>query len=176
MHIRYLLIPLNLVFGFIFFGLFGLALAIIFAIIWFDKSVLWFFNSLGIELTTIAMIMIGIIYGPLVGFFFALVVLPVLEGMKTFYLPAASGGWPPFIPQPYHVLDGMVAAIAWFMKDSPLFLIMLVAVFLKCPATGLIDEFVVGKPANILKLIISGIFNMAMVFYLNGVLQAIITL
>ena len=64
----------------------------------------------------------------------------------------------------------------WFLKDTPLFFIMLIAIFIKCPATGLIDEFVVGKPTNVMKLIISAIFNIAIIFYLNGILQSIIAL
>ena len=122
------------------------------------------------------MVMIGIMHGPLVGFFFALVILPSLEGMKTFYLPVAQGEWPPFFPSPYHLLDGIVATIAWFLSTSPLFLVMIIVLLVKYPLTGLIDEFVVGKPPNILRLLLVFVFNMILVVYLNDVFLNIMLL
>ena len=173
---RYLLIPLSLVFGFIFFGFFGLALAVIFALIWFDKVLLWFFGSFGIELTTISMLLIGINYGPFAGFLFVLTVLPFLEGLKTFYLPAAQSDWPAFVPTPYHLLDGAIATLAWFMQDSPLFLIMIAALIIKYPLTMLIDNYFIGKPPNILRLMLAFVFNLILVVYLSDVFLNIMSL
>ncbi len=176
MHIRYLLIPLSLVFGFIFFGFFGLTLAVIFALIWFDKVLLWFLGSFGIELTTISMLLIGITYGPFAGFFFVLLVLPFLEGMKSFYLPAAQADWPAFVPTPYHLLDGTIATLAWFMNESSLLIIMVVALAIKYPATMLIDNYFIGKPPNILRLMLAVIFNLILVVYLSDVFLNIMSL
>jgi hypothetical protein len=176
MQTKYLLMPLSLVFGFIFFGFFGLALAAIFALIWFDKVLLWFLGSFGIELTTISMILIGITYGPFVSFFFVLLVLPFLEGMKTFYLPAAQSDWPAFVPTPYHLLDGTIATIAWFMNGSSLLIIMIVALAVKYPVTMLIDNYFIGKPPNILRLMLAIVFNLILVVYLGNVFLNIMSL
>jgi hypothetical protein len=176
MRTKYLLIPLSLVFGLIFFGFFGLALAAIFALIWFDKILLWFLGSFGIELTTISMLLIGISYGPFVGFFFVLLVLPLLEGMKTFYLPVAQSDWPAFVPTPYHLLDGVIVTLAWFMKDNPLLLIMVVALLVKYPSTAMIDNYFIGKPPNLLRLLLAIVFNLILVVYLSDVFVNIMSL
>jgi len=161
---------LSFVIGFVFFGLLGgMALSIIFAIIWFDKVILNMFvilDNFGIELITMSSIMVGLIYGPVIGFFFGFLVIPLIEGLKPtlFKLPT---DWPPFVPGIPHFTDGIIAVIASFLTGIPLFFVLMVCLIPKNFLFAL-NAKMIGKPFDVLFAVFSVFFNVFLVLHFNS--------
>src|SRR3989338_8436955 len=117
MNKLYALVISSLV-GFGIFSLFsGLLLGIIFLIIWVDKIILGIMGipgRFGIEFVTISTILLGLEYGPVIGFLFAIIIIPVVEGAKS-KMTGLPAEWPPFVPSPDHAVDALVAVLASFL-------------------------------------------------------------
>src|SRR3989338_8998742 len=133
MEMKYIILGLSLPVGILLSFLGGPLLTIIFVLLWIDKIIIEAVKIpryLGIEFATVSMIVIGIVHGYLIGFLFALIVIPILEGIRQLFIPG-NDEWPPFVPSPSHVADGIVALIAFVLRSSPLVIIFIVALLIK---------------------------------------------
>ncbi|MBI4019312.1 MAG: hypothetical protein HY364_03580 [Candidatus Aenigmarchaeota archaeon] len=158
----WLLAPASLLVGsVIFFLLGGASAVVIFFMIWFDKIVLRSVTPsiLGIELTTISTILMGITLGSVTAFILAIVVMPILEGVKMLLVPTPSEV-PPFIPTPYHLLDGLVAAVAPLFVWLPFYGIVALLLAGKLALDAAIDIFVFSKPFDVISGATTFIFNL----------------
>ena len=127
-----LLLP-SFVLGYAFFYLLGgHVLAAIFAVLWFDKIIIGLsgiVHKFGIEFTTIASILMGIIYGPVIAFAMIIIVVPILYGIRYVLLPIAPPEWPLFVPSPQNLVEALGAAAAGLLVGFPL-LTIFIAVFI----------------------------------------------
>ena len=168
MKIWYLL-PVSLVIGsLIFFFLGGIPLLLIFGMLWFDKIVLKSVTPgiLGTELTTLSTILLGMSAGPFMGLVLVMVTIPILEGIKGIVVPIPAF-IPPFVPTPYHLVDGIIAFMAGFFIGFPFLAIVLTLLIVKFMANATIDTYFTAKPFDILSALTSTIFNVLIVLYLE---------
>ena len=148
----------------------GIVLAIIFAVLWFNKVILQpltFPYYFGIEFVTVSIIIIGILYGPVFGFVFAITVIPFLNGLK-YILGYTEEEWPAFVPEPMNFADGFAAVLAWNLRDQNIFIIFFVVLIMKYAISIIKDKIIVpDKPAMIIVLIPNFVFNMFLAWQLN---------
>ncbi len=173
---RYIL-SLSLLMGFGIFSLFsGMLLGIIFLLIWIDKILLGVMElpgRVGIELITISTVLLGIGYGPVVGFLFALIMIPLVEGVKYEITKIPSSDWPPFVPSPDHFADAAIAVLASLLVGMNLLLIMVICLAVK----GVLKYFsalMIGKPPDFLNIIFSFAFNVFIVVYAGAFITGIL--
>ena len=177
------LILLLIVFA-IFYIFVGPALAIIFTIVWIDKSLLpllKFTGYIGFELTTIPIILVGIIYGPVFGFIFAFLIVALIGGILNLLSwkissPLAEITWPPIIPSPDHFADGVTAVVAALTINSLPFLgTILLCSIVKNFYVAIKDKFTLGF-INHFPRILSVIINFAIAFHFREHFLAMISL
>jgi len=178
MEVRYILIVASLIIGLgISFLLGGALLAGIFLLLWIDKILIESAKIprfVGIEFVTLSMIVIGITQGFLLGFVYALIFIPILEGITQLFIPK-NNSWPPFVPSISHVADGMMATIAYFLQGSPLFMIFIVALFAKYTINIAKDKFVMtDKPLDMITPIPNFIFVMIFTFYFYSSIELLL--
>ncbi len=160
-------LALSLVLGFGIFSLFsGLLLGIIFILLWIDKIILGILGlpgKFGIEFVTISTVLLGMEYGPINGFVFALIVIPLVEGAK-YNITGLPSEWPPFVPSPDHVIDGTVAVIAWLLLGFELLIVVIICLIAKY-AMQYAKSFLMEKPPDILYMVFTFVFNVFLVIY-----------
>jgi len=156
----------------------GVPAAVIFALLWLEKVISamsqGIVGELGIEFYTVPLIFAGILYGPVAAFFIGFVGMPLLDSVKWLISPPKfTGGWPPMVPGPDSVVDGLVGAIAGMLAYAsfPLEILIPVAVILKVVIATAKDMLVYGQPPKP-TMIVNAFFNI----YLAGLLSFIITL
>ena len=153
---------ISLIAGYSLFYFFDVTLAAIFLVIWFDKvflGMLGIVRCFGIEFTTIATILLGITHGPLFAFVFALIVIPIMHGIKYLFLPLPHPEWPLFVPSPYNFVDALGAAIAGFLASSPILYILIAVLIIKDITYALADKLFFSKPPEVIYAIGNFIFN-----------------
>jgi hypothetical protein len=163
---NFLFLVLSLAVGYLIFHLFNAALAAIFLVLWFDKVFLGMTGIVryfGIEFTTIATILLGIVFGPLVAFVFSLIVIPILHGIKYLFLPLPPPEWPLFVPSPYNFIDALGAAIAGFLSSYPIIYILIPVLILKDIIYSAVDMALFSKPPEIMYAIGNFIFNLIII-------------
>ena len=178
MEMKYIILGLSLPVGILFSLLGGLMLAVIFVLLWIDKIIIEAVKIpryLGIEFATVSMIVIGIVHGYLIGFLFALIVIPILEGIRQLFIPS-NDEWPPFVPSPSHAADGVVALIAFVLKNNPLFIIFIVGLLVKYAINIFKDTVILGKPPDILTPIPNFVFNMILVLTMTSLIEILMAL
>lgn len=110
----------------------GIPLALIYFIIWFDKSIIGLgglIGRFGIELVTIPAVALGLLYGPVLAFLFLIIILPIVYAVKHLLLGTQSE-WPLFVPSFWnlgHAIGGALAGLLMGMDIFLIFLIVLVA-------------------------------------------------
>ena len=171
----WLLAPASLLAGSaMFFLLGGMPAVVIFFMMWFDKIVLRTVTPsvLGIELTTVSTILIGMAFGSVTGFILVVVLMPVLEGVKMLTVPMPSEV-PPFVPTPYHLLDGLVAAASSFFIGVPFYATVAVLLGGKLAADAAIDTFVFSKPFGVISGATTFVFNISISWHFGAFLVAL---
>ncbi len=127
----------------------GFVLAAVYVLIWIDKIVI--INTLkyfGIELTTMATLMLGIAYGPIAAFIFGIVVIPLLHSMRFVLLPLQQPDWPLFVPHPNNVVDALGGAVAGMFATLPFLYLAVAVTLLKDVGYALSEGVLLGKPIN----------------------------
>ena len=156
------LLLLTLVAGFIIFYLFDIKLAILFVVLWVDKTIISAFRIIryfGVELTTVASVIMAIFYGPWFAFIFILVSTPVLHALKYIFLPMPQPEWPLFVPSPYNIVDALGALVAGFVAPLQLFYALLVTAIAKDVFFAFAEKFMLSKPVDVISATTSIIFN-----------------
>jgi len=155
----------------------GAPIAIIFLILWFEKIIMYGTPGLSTisDVTTIVMALIGIIYGPFVGIFFGLIVIPVLEGIKKITSPFPIESMP-FVPTHSNIVDILVAIIAPFLffAGLPFLLVIGILVIMKYIISGAFDSIVMGKPPPVMAATIALISNGILVIIFEDFFLALI--
>lgn len=167
-NIIFLVLSIVLGYG-LFYLIGGHVLAAIFAVLWFDKVIIGTAgipHKFGVEFTTIATILMGIIYGPVIAFFLTLILLPILYGLKYVLLPLTPPSWPLFVPSPQNFVDAIGAAAAGLLGGFPLLLIFLGAFIIKEIAYVIVD-ISIGKPPDVIYPFVNFIFNLLIVLKLG---------
>ncbi|MBI2971654.1 MAG: hypothetical protein HYY37_04530 [Candidatus Aenigmarchaeota archaeon] len=153
-------------------------MGIVFVFLWIDKVIFGILriNSI-VEFTTVSTIIIGIVYGPIFGFFFSLFLIPLLDGIKIFFIKV-NIEWPPFIPGFANVIDGLVAVAAWFLMGFDLLYIMLACLALKYTLNFLFHVIklrVYTQQPFDYKMFFSVISNVAIIVLFRDIIMGIIT-
>ena len=141
----------------------GVALAVIFLFIWLDKSIIGYAGILhrfGIEITTIATVFLGLLFGITFSFIFTLVVVVLAHGFRHISFPSAPTEWPPFVPYPYNFIDAAGAAAAALAKLS-IFQTLLVVLLVKVILYIIVDRIAFGKPPDVVGGVTNIAFNLA---------------
>src|SRR3989344_1376220 len=169
-----LLIPFSLVAGSALYYLIGGApLLYLFLRVWLDKTILRSVTPqiLGVEVTTLAMVLAGMALGGIGGVVFAIVTIPLLEGVKGLVIPSDS---PPFLPMPYHLADAIVAFIASFLAGVGLMPALATMFAVKFMMDATIDAHFTAKPFDFLSAMLTFAFNMLIVWAFGAQLTAAI--
>ncbi len=154
---------LVLIVGFVVLFIFDFRLAVLFAIIWVDKTIISAFGIIryfGVELTTVTSVIMAIFYGPVFAFIFILVSTPVLHALKYVFLPLPQPEWPLFVPSPYNIVDALGALVAGFLAPFSLLINLLVTAIAKDFFFALAEKFMLSKPVDIISAITSIVFNL----------------
>jgi len=178
MEMKYIILGLSLPVGILLSLFGGPLLTIIFILLWTDKIIIEAVKIpryLGIELVTVSMVVIGIVHGYLVGFLFALIVIPILEGIRQLFIPS-NDEWPLFVPSPAHAADGIAALIAFVLRSNPLFIIFIAALIIKYAINIFKDVAILGKPPDVFTPIPNFIFNMILVLSLASLIEMLMVL
>lgn len=168
----------------IFYLFAGPALAIIFSIIWIDKALLpllKFTGNVGFELTTIPVVLIGIIYGPVFGFIFGFLIVALVGGIINIIAwkispPIGEVQWPPLIPSPDHLADGLVAGLAGLLISfTPLVGVVLVCVIVKSFLLAIKEKLMMGY-INYFARVMNIIIDFVIVWYFQDYLFTLLAL
>ncbi len=157
------LLLLTLAAGFLVFMVFDFRLAVMFAFLWVDKTVISAFRIVryfGVELTTVISVIMAMIYGPVFAFIFILVSTPVLHGLKYVFLPMPPPEWPLFMPSPYNVVDALGALVAGFLAPLQLFYALLGTAIAKDVFFAAAEKFMLSKPVDVISAVTSIAFNL----------------
>ena len=141
----------------------GIVLAVVFLMIWIDKSIIGYagiLHKFGIEITTIATIFLGLTHGPLFAFFFTLIVVVVAHGFRHIAFPSAPTEWPPFVPYPYNFIDAAGAVVASIVR-LPILHTLLIVLLVKVILYIIIDRIAFGKPPDFVGGVTNVAFNLA---------------
>lgn len=153
---------LTLAAGFVIFAVLDLRLAVLFAFLWVDKTIISAFGAIryfGVELTTVISVILAMLYGPWFAFAFILVLMPVLHGFKYLFLPLPQPEWPLFIPSPYNIVDALGALVAGFLPPFSLLLKVFITAVAKDIFFAFAEKFMISKPVDILSAVTSVVFN-----------------
>jgi len=170
---------LSFVLGYALFYLIGgHILAAIFAVLWFDKVLIGLsgiIHKFGIEFTTIATILMGIIYGPIIAFVMSIIILPILYAIRYILVPLVPPEWPLFVPSPQNLVEAIGAAVAGLLMNFPLLTIFIGVFIIKEIAYVIVDR-VIGKPADIIYPMVNFVFNLLIVINLGGFFLSLVGL
>lgn len=173
-----LVLSLSFLIGaFIFYISGGVALILVFAMLWVDKIIIGKMKTpleFGIELFSIPAILVGIIYGPITGFIFAVFIIPIIGSTLDFMATAIGSsqlldvGWAPFVPSIDSFFAGITAVLASFLKNSfPFFYIVLICMLVKVFLNS-IRNILSGGPVKLANFINLGL-NLFIAFYFQEV-------
>ncbi|MBI4014998.1 MAG: hypothetical protein HY365_03515 [Candidatus Aenigmarchaeota archaeon] len=169
-----LIIPASLVLGsLVYYLIGGPPLLYLFLLVWLDKTILRSITPefLGIEVTTLATVLAGMALGGMGGFVFAIITIPLLEGIKGLIVP---GNDVPFLPTPYHLADAIVAFLASFLAGVPLLGAVAALLAVKFMMDATIDAHFTAKPFDFLSAGLTVVFNLLMVWGFGAQLTAAI--
>jgi hypothetical protein len=173
------LLALSFILGYAFFYLLGgHVIAAIFAVLWFDKVIIGLsgiVHKFGIEFTTIATILMGIIYGPIIAFVMSIIILPMLYGIRYILLPIAPPEWPLFVPSPQNLVEALGAAAAGLLAGFPL-LNIFIAVFIIKEIAYIVTDRIIGKPPDLIYPVVNFIFNLLIIINLGGFFLGLVDL
>lgn len=165
-------LALSLFTGLLIFYIFGgTPLTIVFLLLWIDKVIfgmLRILNPFGIELVTVSTIILGIAYGPVFGFFFSIIFIPMIEGIKHLFIKVYAE-WPPFIPSVAHLSDAIVAAIVGVLRSQPLTQILFVVLPVKY-VLDVVENMIYRKPVNIIYILVNAAFNIIIIVNFQGLI------
>lgn len=153
---------LTLIIGFVVFYLLDFKLAILFVVLWVDKTIISAFRIIryfGVELTTVASVIMAMFYGPWFAFVFILVSTPVLHALKYIFLPMPQPEWPLFVPSPYNIVDALGALVAGFLAPLELFYALVLTAVAKDIFFAAAEKFMLSKPIDVISAITSIAFN-----------------
>ncbi len=157
------LLLLALVAGFLILLVFDFRLAVMYAILWADKTIISAFRIIryfGVELTTVISVIMAMIYGPIFAFIFILVSTPILHGLKYVFLPMPPPEWPLFVPSPYNIVDALGALVAGLLAPLQLFYALLATAIAKDFFFALSEKFMLSKPVDVISAVTSIAFNL----------------
>ena len=160
--IAYLIIAMAVGFLLSFF-LSGIVLAMIFLLIWLDKTIIGYagiLHKFGIEITTITTVFLGLLFGAIFAFFFALVVIVLAHGFRHIAFPSAPTEWPPFVPYPYNFIDAAGAVTAAVIRLN-IFHTLLIVLLVKVILYIIVDRIAFGKPPDFVGGVTNVVFNLA---------------
>lgn len=105
-------------------------------------------DVMGIELITVPIIYIGIIYGPVNAFLFGFLVMPIIEVVRwSLKTPQMTEGWFPLIPSPDGLVDGLTGVVAGLLfLIVPIFWVGVVSIIIKNILMIIKDLLVFGAP------------------------------
>lgn len=166
----------------VFYFYVGPALAVIFTIIWVDKALiplLKFAGNFGFELATIPMALVGIVYGPVFGFVFGFLIVTFVGGILYMISwkisPPIDIGWPPLVPSPDNLIDGLVAAVAGSLAGLPFIMAMTIAIFSKAAFVSVKQQLMEGY-VNFFERAMNFAINFLIVWYFQAHFLAIVSL
>ena len=154
----------------------GVALAAIFFMIWIDKGIIGFgdiLHKMGIEITTIATLFLGILFGPVFAFFFAIISIVLAHGISALLFPDAPSEWPPFVPHPYNAIDALGAVAAAALTGTSLFNTLLIVLLVKSGLFIVFNMLALGKPPNVIGVFVNVVFNVLIFLPLAGLFIAV---
>ncbi len=165
-NVKYLI--LSLVAVFLVLYIINPFIAIIYAVLWFDKIILGIgpVHRFGIELTTIATVMLGIIFGPVIAFIFTIISVPILYGLRYMLIPSSPPEWPLFTPSPYNFVEAIGAAVAGILAQQS-FLLIFIGVWIAKEIIYVAVDRLAGKPPDIVYPVFNAIFNAVLIIYLG---------
>lgn len=180
----YLVSLLMLVLGLILFSILGgLKLSVVYLMLWIDKVIIGKLKiplEFGIELFSIPAIIVGISYGPAVGFFFGFLLIPLIGGILDITISMVSGahlldtGSEPLLPSMQSIITGIIAAIAGFLNPLiPFFFIVLVCVIVRF-VINIIKDIIMGEPPKIIAYTVNLGLNIAIAFFLQEIFVALL--
>lgn len=149
--------------GFAILAIFDMRLAILFAFLWVDKTIISAFGAIryfGVELTTVISVILAVLYGPWFAFVFLLVIIPLLHGFKYILLPLPQPEWPLFVPSPYNIVDALGALVAGFLAPLSFLVNLFITAVAKDILFALAERFMISKPVNVISAVTSVVFNM----------------
>ena len=153
----------------------GVVLAAIFFMIWLDKGIIGYgdiLHKMGIEITTIATLFLGILFGPVFAFFFAVIAIVLAHGISSLLFPDAPSEWPPFVPHPYNAIDA-IGAVAASFAGIPLFNALLIVLLVKSGLFIVFNMIALGKPPNFIGVLVNVVFNVLVFLPLAGLFIAV---
>ncbi len=156
----FLMLFLGILISLIFFGY---HLAAAFFISWLSKVLSGYTRrgteSFGIEFMTVSVVLVGVHYGPTIAFVFGFVVLAIIDVISWLINPPFEAMWPPLIPGPDTLIDGLIGVVAGIIGNSlPFTFAVLVCVIIKNILVPLKDSLIYGmpiKPVFIFNIVIS---------------------
>ncbi len=150
-------------------------LAVIYFLLWFDKvsmGILSVPKLIGIEITTISTLLLGILYGPL-GAAFIFFAVPILDGVRSLFVKIDSE-WPPFVPGFANIVDSVLVIVAFVLASQDIFVIMIAILLIKY-AVHETKDMVYGKPFDFM-VIPNFVFNLViLLMFKDLVLSFIVT-
>src|SRR3989344_6568263 len=153
----------------------GVVLAAIFFMIWLDKGIIGYgdiLHKMGIEITTIATLFLGILFGPVFAFLFAIITIVLAHGISSLLFPDAPSEWPPFVPHPYNAIDA-IGAVAASLAGTSLFNTLLIVLLVKSGLFIVFNMLALGKPPNFLGVFVNVVFNVLIFLPLAGLFIAV---
>ena len=166
----------------IFFIIGGLKLAIVYAMLWIDKVVIGKLKvpmEFGIELFSLPAILVGIIYGPAIGFIFGFLIIPLIGGIIDVISSLILGsqlldtGWEPFVPSPDSLISGAIAVVGGLISPFlPFFFIVLVCIIIRF-IVSVVKDIMMGNPPKIIAYIINLVLNLFIAFSLQAFFTSI---
>ena len=81
---------------------------------------------------------------------------------------------PPFVPTPYHLLDGLVAAAAPLLLWLPFYAVVAALLAGKLAADATIDTFVFSKPFDVISGVTTFVFNIFISWHFGAFLVSLL--
>ena len=152
-------------------------LATIFFLLWLDRMILGrasILGQFGLELTSMAVILTGLAYGPYFAAAYHFVASTLMVGLGWIITKSSEPNWPPFVPGPDQIVDALAAAIAGFLRFLPIVSAIVVASIAKFIIQMLKDKFVsYDKPPEVGR-ILNIFLNFAIAYELQGYLTRLV--
>lgn len=180
LKIMFLQILLLIIFSTTFYFWKGLPLVILFAMIWIDKAILTHLKihgEFGIELFSIPVILSGIIYGPLFGFFFGFLIFAFVGGLiemiSWFISQPFQVGWPPITPSPETFIIGLMGLTAGLLSNLPFIAVVLIATIVRNILAPIWQRISTDEPIRI-AYALNVVYNLVVTFILGDFLLKIL--
>lgn len=180
MRVRSQLVSLSLLaLGLAIFGVIGgLKLAAVFLMLWIDRVIIGKLKvplEFGIELYSLPAIIVGVVYGPSMGFFFGFLIIPIIGGILDITISLLSGshlmdtGWEPLIPSMESIISGMIAVVGGFLGPlMPFLYVVMICIGVRF-IINVLKDVVMQQPPKIISYLINFGLNVGIAFFLQGV-------